>query len=83
MKQIPFLVENSLKNGFPQTPFQESRKGKCCAFSNAFLSPFSEGDWGNRSLGSKERFPQKIQKLKIPFSLAFFLLIGYNVASVV
>ena len=24
-----------------------------------FLQPFSEGGWGNRSLGIKERFPQE------------------------
>ena len=27
-----------------------------------YLLPFSEGVWGNRSLGTKERFPQKYMK---------------------
>ncbi len=32
------------------------------------ILPFSEGDWGNRSLGPKERFPQKTSTKKEPFS---------------
>ncbi len=40
-------------------PLSKKAKKILYVFSKIYLSPFSEGDWGNRSLGSKERFPQK------------------------
>ncbi len=47
------------KNGFPQTPIQESRLWEEGSLRiHIHKEPFSEGDRGNRSLGIKERFPQ-------------------------
>lgn len=39
--------------------------------------PFSEGDWGNRSLGIKERFPQKYMEwLVFPFAVMYTVRAG-------